>query len=70
MLPLILKELLLPVGIQAFKMYVESSSSKKDDKVLEMVQYGADYLSRKPNNTLRQNEAQNLKFVQMKKLQG
>jgi hypothetical protein len=61
---------LLPVGIQLVKSYVESSSSKKDDKVLKMVQDSADYLSRKPNNTLRQNEAQNLKFAQMKKIQG
>jgi hypothetical protein len=70
MFGLLLKQLVLPVAFEAVKIYINNSSSKKDDKVLELVQSGAEYLAQKPNNTLSQNEAQILKHAQMTKIQG
>lgn len=38
---------LLPIGIKIVEHYVASSSSSKDDKILEVVKTGADYLVNK-----------------------
>ena len=47
-----LESLLIKLGVSLVTSYIESSSSKKDDKVLELVQTGASYLAKKPNNTV------------------
>lgn len=70
MFGLLLKKLVLPVAFEAVKMYISNSSSKKDDKVLEIVQSGAEYLAQKPNNTLSTTDATILKQAQMTKIQG
>lgn len=70
MLGLLLKQLVLPVAFEAVKMYIQNSSSKKDDKVLELVQQGAEYLAQKPNNTLSTTDASIVKHATMTKIQG
>ncbi len=54
-MPLILIKMLLPVAIQMIKVYIESTDSKQDDKVLDIVKEGAKYLSAKNNNSLTSN---------------
>lgn len=62
--------LIVPLAVELVKAYVNSSSSTKDDKVLEIVQTGAEYLSRKPNNTVSTEIIEPLKKCTMKKIQG
>ncbi len=62
--------LVVPLAVELVKAYVKSSSSTKDDKVLEIVQTGAEYLARKPNNTVSNQIIEPLKNCTMKKLQG
>ena len=45
-----LQMLLLNLGVNLVKKYVESSESKGDDKVLELVKDSVDYMSKKDNN--------------------
>lgn len=47
-----LLNLLLPLGVSILKLYIESSSSKKDDLILSTVQDGCKYLELKDNNTV------------------
>lgn len=42
--------MLLNLGINLVKSYIESSDSSKDDEVLNMVKDGAKYLANKDNN--------------------
>lgn len=42
--------MLLNLGINLVKSYIESSDSKQDDKVLDVVKQGAKYLAQKDNN--------------------
>jgi len=42
--------MLLNLGINLVKSYIENSDSKQDDKVLSVVKDGAKYLSKKDNN--------------------
>jgi len=44
--------MLLNLGINLVKSYVESSESKADDKVLDLVKDGATYMAKKDNNDL------------------
>jgi len=44
--------MLLNLGINLVKSYIESSDSKQDDKVLEVIKDGAKYLSSKDNNDM------------------
>jgi hypothetical protein len=62
--------LVVPLAVELVKAYVKSSSSTKDDKVLEIVQTGADYLAKKPNNNVSTEIIEPLKKCTMKKLQG
>lgn len=49
---IILTNLVLPLAVDTVKKYIDSTESKKDDKVLEVVQTGAKYLANKGNNTI------------------
>jgi hypothetical protein len=62
--------LIIPIAVELVKKYIDSTSSQKDDKVLEIVQTGAEYLSRKPNNTVSTQIIEPLKNCTMKKIQG
>lgn len=44
--------LILPLAVEIVKAYINSSSSKKDDLILETVKGGCSYLSAKDNNSL------------------
>lgn len=70
MFAVFLKQLVLPLAFEAVKLYISNSSSKKDDKVLELVQQGAQYLAQKPNNTLSETDASIVKHATMTKVQG
>lgn len=62
--------IIIPVAVELLKKYIYSTSSTKDDKVLEIVQTGAEYLARKPNNTVSTEIIEPLKKCTMKKIQG
>ena len=61
---------IFPESIQQCIISSNSTESKKDDKVLEIVQDGAKYLASKPNNTVSTNIANSLATDVMKKMQG
>lgn len=56
---------LLPIAIELIKRYINSTSTKSDDKVLDVVQVGASYLANKSNNDITNIEALNLKQKQI-----
>ncbi len=68
-MPIWLLQLLIPVAVDTIKSYVSNSDSKKDDKVLEVVQLGAKYLAPKANNTVSQNLVKKLNTDSMRKTQ-
>jgi len=70
MFAVLLKQLVLPVAFEAVKLYISNSSSKKDDKVLELVQECSEYLSKRSNNTFSTTDAAIVKQAKMTKLQG
>lgn len=45
-------QLLINIGLYAFKEYAKNTDSKQDDKILEAVQVGAKYLAPKDNNEI------------------
>lgn len=51
---------LLPLAIEVIKSYIDSTSTKSDDRVLEIVKVGAGYLANKTNNDITNIEALNL----------
>ena len=57
---------LVPYAIDIIVKYVESSDSSKDDKVLDVVKIGAEYLARKSNNNLSFEDCEKIKSVKMK----
>jgi len=59
--------ILLNLGINLVKSYIESSESKEDDKVLDIVKDGAKYLSAKDNNDVTVNIADTIVKSVMKK---
>ena len=61
--------LLINIGLYAFKEYAKNTDSKQDDKILESVQVGAKYLAPKPNNTLNKMDSDMLELVEMRKTQ-
>jgi hypothetical protein len=62
-------QLLINIGIYAFKEYAKNSDSKHDDKILEVVQIGAKYLQPKANNTMTEFDSNVLSCVKMKQTQ-
>lgn len=66
---LLLTNVVLPIAVDAVKKYINSTESKKDDKVLDLVQTGASYLANKSNNTLDNTLADMVKESKMKTLQ-
>jgi hypothetical protein len=66
---LLLTHVVLPLAVDATKKYIESSETKKDDKVLEIVQVGATYLAHKPNNTVSVKTADSLSSDTMRQTQ-
>jgi len=58
--------LLLPIGLQIVESYIKSSSSKEDDKVLEVVKTASKYLAYKSSNTLNLDTASALNLAKMK----
>lgn len=48
---------LVPLAIEIIKSYINSTSSKRDDEVLAIVQDGASYLANKQNNNVSNYEA-------------
>lgn len=64
------QSLLIELGVSLVKSYINSTESKKDDKVLEIVQNGASYLAEKPNNKLTTDMSNSLNNIKIKKIQG
>ena len=58
--------MLLNLGINLVTKYIESSDSKQDDKVLKVIQDGAEYLSAKDNNDMTVDIADTLVKAVMK----
>lgn len=56
---------LLPIAIEVIKSYINSTSTKSDDRVLDVVQVGASYLASKSNNDITNIESLNLKQKQI-----
>jgi hypothetical protein len=56
----------MPFVLDLIVVYIKSSSSKQDDKVLEIVQEGAAYLAQKENNDVSYVDSSNLKQRQMR----
>lgn len=56
---------LLPIAIEVIKGYINSTSTKSDDRVLEVVKVGAGYLAKKSNNDITNIEALNLSQKQI-----
>lgn len=51
-MPQIFLQFVIPLAVSAIKSYISNSSSKQDDKVLDVVQEGCKYLCEKDNNNL------------------
>lgn len=64
-MPQILLQFVLPLAVSAIKSYIQNSSSKQDDKVLDVVQKGCVYLCNKDNNTVGKFATNNLLSAQM-----
>lgn len=60
-MPTWLIHLLIKLGATAIDHYITNSSSKVDDKVLEIGKKGFSYLAKKGNNNITQSVADNLK---------
>jgi len=58
--------MLLNLGINLVKSYIESSDSKRDDKVLDLVKNGAKYLANKDNNDVTVKVADSIVNAVMK----
>ncbi|HUH42146.1 MAG TPA: hypothetical protein VLZ29_03440 [Sulfurimonas sp.] len=58
---------LLPIAIEVLKSYINSTSTKSDDRVLEVVKVGAGYLANKSNNDITNIEALNFSKKQIVK---
>lgn len=65
----ILTNLVLPLAVEQVKKYIDSTESKKDDKVLEIVQKGAEYLSKKGNNNMSKSLSEEISDTVMLPLQ-
>ncbi|MDD2651732.1 MAG: hypothetical protein PHX44_01700 [Sulfurimonas sp.] len=57
---------LMPLVFDLIRGYINSTSSKSDDEVLSIIQYGASYLANKDNNTLSKYDADLLLKKEMK----
>jgi hypothetical protein len=64
-----LAPILLELGIYALKTYIKSTDDTKDDKILEVVQAGAQYLAPKANNTISEKISDELKCSVMAETQ-
>lgn len=51
-MPIAFISYLVPLAVELLKLYIKTSDSSKDDKVLEVVQTGCAYLAPKDNNTV------------------
>ena len=51
---------LMPLITKLLTKYIESSSSKKDDEILDIVKIGATYLANKDNNNVSKNDVDSL----------
>ena len=61
--------LLINIGLYAFKEYAKNTDSKQDDKILEAVKIGACYLAPKPNNDMTTTLFNLVDDVKMRKTQ-
>lgn len=61
--------LLLKIGFYAFNEYTKNTDSKQDDKILDFVQLGAQYLAPKSNNDMTKTIANGLSLIEMKQTQ-
>lgn len=66
-MPQILLQFVLPLAVSAIKSYIQNSSSKQDDQVLNLVQEGVVYLCNKDNNTVGKFATNNLLSAEMVK---
>jgi hypothetical protein len=70
---LLLKEVFfntfLPLAINFITTYIKSSSSNTDDKVLEVIKIGTEYLAEKNNNTVAKEISKELNKTTMIKTQ-
>jgi len=57
---------LIPYAIDIIVSYIKSTDSSKDDKVLEVVQLGAEYLANKDNNNVTKQDCEILKTKKVK----
>lgn len=51
-MPISLISYFVPLAVELLKLYIKTTDSSKDDKVLEVVQTGCVYLAPKGNNTI------------------
>ena len=58
--------MLINLGINLIKSYIESSNSKQDDKVLSVIKDGAKYLANKDNNDVTVDVADSIVKAVMK----
>lgn len=58
--------LILPLAINIITKVIESTDSKQDDKILDVVKIGASYLAVKDNNSLNYSMSKEIKKVKMK----
>lgn len=61
--------LLLELGIFIIKKYIESTESKKDDKILDLLKETAIYLAPKANNTVELETAKTVANNKMRSTQ-
>jgi hypothetical protein len=70
---LLLKEVFfntfVPLAINFITTYIKSSSSNTDDKVLEVIKIGTEYLAEKNNNTVAKEISKELNKTTMIKTQ-
>jgi len=65
-MPINLITVLMPLITKLIEVYIKSTSSKSDDKVLEIVKQGAKYLANKDNNEVTFVDSSNIANRKMK----
>lgn len=65
----LLVNIFVPVAVKTVENYVKTSDSKSDDKVLDVVKIGANYLAEKQTNNLTKTLAKELNKTDMLKVQ-
>ena len=64
-MPAWLIQFIIPFAVNAVKDYIKNTDSKSDDKVLDVVKLGANYLAVKHNNSVTDQIAESLRDTSM-----